>query len=177
VTYVRDGEGNLVKVRRPSAPAASLTLNVESQRPEGALGVATKADAAEPSVATTPTKARRVTKRRPRPEWPQPIPRVVLAVAASVAARYGISLDAILGRERFPSTVRARHEWWRLVKDTWDLSYPETARLVGGVDHTSVMSALRKREPVARQEENDTILSTKLSPKSAVGTLCFKYGF
>jgi hypothetical protein len=96
-------------------------------------------------------KPRHAAKRRSGPAWTLPIPRVVRAVAESVAARYGVSVDAMLSGERFRDTVRARHEWWRLVKDTWDLSYPETGRLVGGVDHTTIMSALRVREVVARK--------------------------
>jgi Bacterial dnaA protein helix-turn-helix len=103
VTYARNADGNLVKVR-PAVP-----------------------------------------RRRSGPQWTGPIPRVVRAVAKSVADRYGITVDAMLSGERVAHTVRARHEWWRLVKDTWDLSYPETGRLVGGVDHTTIMTALRKQ--------------------------------
>jgi hypothetical protein len=123
VTYVRDREGNLAKVRTPSR------------------AVRTPSPGAEPPAG---------------PPWRLPIPRVVRAVATSVAARYGVTVDAILSGERFPNTVRARHEWWRLVKDTWDLSYPETARLVGGVDHTSIMRALRARETAPRRDDKAT---------------------
>jgi hypothetical protein len=121
VTYVRDRDGNLAKVRTPSPGAEPLA----------------------------------------GPPWTQPIPRVVRAVLKSVAERYGVTVDAVLSGERFPNTVRARHEWWRLVKDTWNLSYPETARLVGGVDHTSIMSALRAREAVVRRDDKATTHSKK----------------
>ena len=111
-----------------------------------------------------------------RPAWTLPIPRVVRLVAESVAARYGVTVDAILSGERFRDTVRARHEWWRLVRDTWDLSYPETGRLVGGVDHTSIMSALREREAVApkavaRGKNKDANRAREMSPNRPVGTL------
>jgi len=89
VTCVRDQDGNLAKVRRP-----------------------TRAVRTPPPAAELPAG----------PPWKLPIPRVVHAVATSVAARYGVTVDAILSGERFPNTVRARHEWWRLVKDTWDLT-------------------------------------------------------
>jgi chromosomal replication initiation ATPase DnaA len=72
-----------------------------------------------------------------------------------------VTLDAILSGERFPNTVRARHEWWRLVKDTWDLSYPETARLVGGVDHSSIVSALRARDTAPRRDDKATVQTKK----------------
>jgi hypothetical protein len=82
-----------------------------------------------------------------------------------VAARYGVSVDAMLSGERFRDTVRARHEWWRLVKDTWDLSYPETGRLVDGVDHTSIMSALRARVDGSLETDNHANHTTKMSPR------------
>jgi hypothetical protein len=113
-----------------------------------------------------------------RPAWTLPIPRVVRLVAESVAARYGVTVDAILSGERFRDTLRARHEWWRLVRDTWNLSYPETGRLVGGVDHTTILSALRAREVVAMApkavasgKNKDANHTRKTSPNHPVGTL------
>jgi hypothetical protein len=68
--------------------------------------------------------------------------------------------------------------WWRLVRDTWDLSYPETGRLVGGVDHTSIMMALRERhvvtiapKAVAGGKNKDANHTRKMSPNRPVGTL------
>jgi hypothetical protein len=158
VTYERDGDGNLAKARRPPpSPKAS--------RPS-------KAGAANEHTAKPPrAKPRRALRPRPDAGWMLPIPCVVRHVAESVAAHYGVSVDAILSGERFRDAVRARHEWWRLVHDTWDLSYPETGRLVGGVDHTTIMSALRARESTGTDENKSTAHSKKMSPNDALRTL------
>jgi hypothetical protein len=69
------------------------------------------------------------------------MPSAVLRLAVSVARRYGVlCADDLLGRSRQPTVVAARHELWRLTKDSWGLSYPETAAIFG-VDHTSVLYA------------------------------------
>jgi hypothetical protein len=156
VTYVRDADGNLVKVRRPA---------IHSRK---TVPAASKARAAKkPGEA----KPRRAAKHRSDPAWTLPIPPVVRAVAESVAARYGVSVDAMLSGERFRDTVRARHAWWRLVKDTWDLSYPETGRLVGGVDHTTIMSALHARGDGSLMKNKYADHTTKMSPKDPLRTL------
>jgi hypothetical protein len=166
VTYVRDADGNLVKVRRPAIPSPKTVPTASNAR--AAKKPCNEAGAARP---------RRAAKRRSDPVWTLPIPPVVRAVAESVAARYGVSVDAMLSGERFRDTVRARHAWWRLVRDTWDLSYPETGRLVGGVDHTTIMSALREREVVARKvgaqvvKNKDANHARKMSPKDPLRTL------
>jgi hypothetical protein len=118
-------------------------------------------------VAEAPPKSRRATRHRADPGWTLPIPLPVRAVAESVAARYGVSVQAILSGERFRDTLRARHAWWRLVKDTWDLSFVETGRLVGGVDHTSILSALRgKTSAPAVAERPVDRHSKKASPRN-----------
>jgi SH3-like domain-containing protein len=103
-----------VKVRLPAKDVSSRKANVRAAN----APAATKARTTGPAQANP----RRATKpRSDAPAWTRPIPRVVRLVAESVAARYGVTVDAILSGERFPNTVRARHEWWRLVRDTWDL--------------------------------------------------------
>jgi hypothetical protein len=154
VTYVRDADGNLVKVRRSASPSPKTV-------PAASKGRGAKKRCNEAGTA----KPRRAAKRGSHPAWTLPIPRVVRAVAESVGARYGVSVDAMLSGERFRDTVRARHEWWRLVKDTWDLSYPETGRLVDGVDHTSIMSALRARVDGSLETDNHANHTTKMSPR------------
>jgi SH3-like domain-containing protein len=164
VTYVRSGDGNLVKVRLPAKDVSSRKANVQAAKAPAATKASTEPAQSNPRRATT--------LRSDAPAWILPIPRVVRLVAESVAARYGVTVDAILSGERFPNTVRARHEWWRLVRDTWDLSYPETGRLVGGVDHTTILSALREREVGAQVVKNkDASHTRKMSPNRPVGTL------
>jgi hypothetical protein len=154
VTYTREADGNLVKVRRaaPCPPAASRAS--KSRAPT------------EPAA-----KPRRALKPPCDAGWTLPIEPVVRAVAESVAARHGVSVEAMIRGERFRRTVRARHEWWRLVKDTWDLSYPETGRVVGGVDHTSIMYALRASESVSTSDDKSTTHSKKMSPNDPLRTL------
>ena len=164
VTYVRNGDGNLVKVRLPAKDVSARKANVRAAKAPAATKASTEPAQANPRRATKP--------RSDAPAWTLSIPRVVRLVAESVGARYGVTVDAILSGERFPNTVRARHEWWRLVRDTWDLSYPETGRLVGGVDHTTIMSALREREVGAQVVKNkDANHTRKMSPNRPVGTL------
>jgi hypothetical protein len=192
VTYVRNGDGNLVKVRRPTHGASSPNRSGRSPALAGRSPWRTtersevKPKAQSPDMAATtkpsaePPRAnsrRAIKPRSDAPAWTLPIPRVVRRVAESVGARYGVTVGAILSGERFPNTVRARHEWWRLVRDTWDLSYPETGRLVGGVDHTTILSALREREVGARKvgaevvKNKDANHTRMMSPNRPVGTL------
>ena len=75
----------------------------------------------------------------------------------TVSVRHGLSPAEVRGRCRKSRVVAARHEWWRLVVDSWGLSWAEAARLFG-VDHTTVMCALnddmraRKKLWMARRE-------------------------
>ena len=164
VTYARDADGNLVKVRLSTKDVSSRKANVRAAKAPAATKASTEPAQANPRRATKP--------RYDAPAWTLPIPRVVRLVAESVAARYGVTVDAILSGERFRDTLRARHEWWRLVRDTWDLSYPETGRLVGGVDHTTILSALREREVRAQVVKNKDANHTRMmSPNRPVGTL------
>jgi Bacterial dnaA protein helix-turn-helix len=137
VGCARDKSGDVVTVRGPRGFPFVAKTKALREPPTASVDTAPKATSAP--VDSTATRVR----RRPDAERRlAQIPPVVRAVAEKVAFRYGISLHAIVGDERVRNTVRARHEWWRLVRDTWDLSLSETARLVGGVDHTTVMSAL-----------------------------------
>jgi len=61
----------------------------------------------------------------------------------SIAARHSLPARRIASADRAPHVVRARHEWIESVYGSIG-SLSETARRVG-MDHTSVMHALRKR--------------------------------
>jgi chromosomal replication initiation ATPase DnaA len=71
----------------------------------------------------------------------------VQALAASLAAETGIPAEDILGRSRERAVVAVRHRLWSALYNT-GLSMPIVAELVG-VDHTSVLAALRKRRVAA----------------------------
>lgn len=62
---------------------------------------------------------------------------------ASVSARHNVQQHQVCSKSRLPHVVRARHEWIESVYGSIG-SLSETARRVG-MDHTSVMHALRKR--------------------------------
>ena len=119
VSYARDPSGNLVKVPRPGKlPAVS-----EAKR----LPASSKARGDKVLKSASERVLAKATCGRKRPDPVERIsrlPLVVRAVAVKIAFRYGITLRAPVGDERLRHTVRARHEWWRLVRDTWDLSYP-----------------------------------------------------
>ena len=57
-----------------------------------------------------------------------------------IAARHGVTPEAAR-RRRIPPAVAARHEWIRLLRDTWALTPSETARMVG-MDYATVQYAL-----------------------------------
>lgn len=55
----------------------------------------------------------------------------------------GIDLGEVTARGRSRSVVRVRHALWSILRDTLDLSLPEVGRIFG-VDHTTVLAAVRK---------------------------------
>lgn len=63
----------------------------------------------------------------------------VHALAERLRRQYGIAEQRWL-TGRYPSEVRARREWIRLVQDSWGLTISETARLLG-VDRCVVRGA------------------------------------
>lgn len=67
----------------------------------------------------------------------------VEAVLVSVSRKHGVSAIDVANGVREKAVVVARHEWIRLVKDSWNLSLSATARLVG-FDHTTVIYAVKK---------------------------------
>lgn len=54
--------------------------------------------------------------------------------------RRNVPIDWVLGRERYASVARVRHEIWFAIRETLDFSYPHIAR-VFGVDHSTVRDA------------------------------------
>lgn len=64
------------------------------------------------------------------------------AIVLYVSLAHGVRIADIRGRSRLAHIVRARHEcWWRLRRQGWSL--PAIGREFG-VDHTTVLAALRK---------------------------------
>ena len=71
-----------------------------------------------------------------------------MRTAKRVGERHGVSVPAILGRDRTPGVARARHELWTLVRHTLAWSYPQVAGAAvrGGPLHGVIRTPVRKRE-------------------------------
>ena len=69
----------------------------------------------------------------------------VLELVVDAAKRHGATLDDVLGRDRRPRLVAARHACWFVLYDhaTLRFSFPDIGEL-WGVDHTTVMSAVHR---------------------------------
>jgi chromosomal replication initiation ATPase DnaA len=73
------------------------------------------------------------------------LPDFVRAFVVSVARKYAVRTEDILGKCRRRQVVRARNEAMTVVQDTLDLTYPDTGHLFG-VNYTSVMDARKEYE-------------------------------
>lgn len=77
--------------------------------------------------------------------WKNIQDRDLVGLLCDVARKYHFAPRSLLGRSRHATVTCARHEFWSLVHGTLAPSLPELGRMVER-DHTTVMSALRKRE-------------------------------
>lgn len=69
-----------------------------------------------------------------------------MPLARSIAEKYGLGTpSAMLSTERFALVVKARHEFWALLRDSTGMSYPQLARLLE-VDHSTLIYACHKRQ-------------------------------
>lgn len=68
-----------------------------------------------------------------------------LSMVQRLCAARMVAFERVCGRDRHKSVTRARHEIWSLLRSSTEMSYPEIGALFG-VDHTSVMDAIKKRE-------------------------------
>lgn len=66
----------------------------------------------------------------------------------AIAAEHGMPASPVSGRSRDAEVVRARHAWWVALRSLgW--SYQAIGAVVG-VDHTTVLVAVRRVEPTRR---------------------------
>lgn len=72
------------------------------------------------------------------------VARFVQELAKQLEQRTGVIVSEQLGTDRHARIVRVRYELWETTLAAFSLSLPETAA-VFGVDHTTVLYALRKR--------------------------------
>jgi chromosomal replication initiator protein len=94
-------------------------------------------------------------------------------VQEAVAAKLGLSVDAILSPTRTAPVARARQLAMYLTRELTDLSLPAIAEAFNRRDHTTVMHAIRKVERSALQDASlsRTVeeLSSELRPQAAMG--------
>ncbi len=93
---------------------------------------------------------RNVAEERRRSRWSPEAVELVARVLDGCARRRGLRPEAARrapwsqGRATGGEVVaEARREWYRLVRESWDLSLVDTAALCG-VDHTTVLFALKR---------------------------------
>ena len=98
-----------------------------------------------PMAARLVVVGRKAAKVSERGQYSAETLALVDGLLASCAARHGVTPEAARSRRTAPA-VAARHEWIRVLRDSWALSASETARMVG-MDHASVLYALGRRGP------------------------------
>lgn len=93
---------------------------------------------------------------------PEPVERDWLFLAAAptiasiivtVASYYGVTRNDILSQRRAGKIMRARLMSYYLAKTLTPKSYPQIALAIGGRDHTSVMSGVRRIEKLMMGDE------------------------
>lgn len=67
-------------------------------------------------------------------------------IACAVAKAHGFTFRELVSRRRHRGLVRARwHAMWE-IKNNTPLSYPEIGRVLGGLDHTTVLHGVRRHQ-------------------------------
>lgn len=62
------------------------------------------------------------------------------------AKKYGVSIAEIKGVRRDKNIIKARHECFYRMSKELGYSLPKIGKIVGGKDHTSVLSGIRRHE-------------------------------
>jgi hypothetical protein len=88
----------------------------------------------------------------PPSAWVVHLPPCVRATGERIAREHDLTFAQITSRRRYGQIVAAKHRWWIVTKWTLGLSYPETARLFGGLHHTSVMHAQKNVSATLERE-------------------------
>lgn len=65
-------------------------------------------------------------------------------ILTATAAKYGFTVDELISKSRRRPLVTARQVGMYLFRELTDLSYPQTAHIFGGRDHTTVIHAYEK---------------------------------
>lgn len=102
----------------------------------------------------------------------------VAEVLSQVCRKHSISKDALLGPLRRREVVAARHEAaFRIVVEV-GLSYPQTGRILGGRDHTTILNSVRRHaasSPRAMSAYRDFQTTVETSSQSLAETIIFEH--
>lgn len=81
---------------------------------------------------------------------PLPRPRSMMTIATEALSHYpGVTLQEVRGPRRFRRIVEARqYVMYRIYAELPDVSLPMIGRFLGGKDHTTILHAVRKLEPI-----------------------------
>jgi len=142
--------------------------------PPQTINIASREEVAEPEptardillVSTQQLLAEQIEAIPPKPVSIKPIDEayemsfkrtpvwIARSMLLEVAQQTGLTIQEVIGQQRNPNVVAARHYlMWRLRRETtWSL--PEIGRFLGGRDHTTVIHGIRKWEQRLKEKEN-----------------------
>ena len=103
-----------------------------------------------------------VAKPKPKPITPELAPKTANPVVTTAANMAGVSVAELLGNRRHRRLVEAR---WAVmaVYSAAGWSMPRIGRMIGGRDHTTIMSGLRQAEQLRRDDSQFAALVARLS--------------
>lgn len=99
---------------------------------------------------------------KPKPIMPAPAPKTANPVVTTAANMAGVSVAELLGNRRYRRLVEAR---WAVmvVYSAAGWSMARIGRMMGGRDHTTIMSGLRQAEQLRRDDGQFAALVARLS--------------
>lgn len=65
-------------------------------------------------------------------------------VVDAVAQKFGVTIDKLLGRDRTKDIARSRQIAMYLLREEAKISFPQIGEVLGGRDHSTIMSAYEK---------------------------------
>lgn len=109
-----------------------------------------------------PPSARPREPEPPPPELPPEPARLLPETKAqliirAVCERFAIRLDEIRGRNRERRVMVPRHIAMALLREVTHLSLPQIGRALGGLDHTTVMSGIKR---IANRRASNPLFAT-----------------
>lgn len=90
-------------------------------------------------------------------------------IIAAVAAHFGLTEEAVTGRGRTDRVARPRQVAMYLCRQHTTLSYPDIARALGGMDHTSIIHGVRRIEALIGEDDVIANHVAQLNRKLSIG--------